>query len=313
MPSWLLKAGIQGAISLAPGRHRLNALLQERVTRSLELSDATFALKLGQCAHHLSSYREAHGGHEPPRRALELGTGWYPIVPVGLALAGIDEVITADITSLMDPGRTRRMLELFAAAIDTGRLRDQLREIHPARAETVMAAARDPARHEAVADLLARVGVRTFVGELQDLRLADGSVELLVSNNTLEHVPPPALEEMLAKLWRLCAPGAVMDHFIDISDHYAHFDHSITEFNYLRYPAGVWRLLNNRLQYQSRLRVSDYLRLLERAGFTVIAQEPERGDPEQLAQVPLAHPFRDYAREDLLVLRIWITAGARGA
>jgi hypothetical protein len=307
--SWLLKAAVQGAISVLPGHHRLNALLQQHVTGSLELSEATFATKLRQCGHHLARFREARGADRPPRAALELGTGWYPIVPVGLALAGVVETTTVDISPLVDAQRAQRTFQSFAAAIQSDRLRDALPEIDPRRADAIVEAARDR-EPQTVDVMLARVGVSLRVGAVQAVGLEPGSMDLLVSNNTLEHVPPAGLNELLAELGRLSAPRAVMDHFIDISDHYAHFDRSITEFNYLRYRERAWRFFNNRLQYQNRLRAPDYKRLIENAGFRVICEEPERGAADKLSTTTLAPQFRHYARDDLLVLRTWITAVA---
>ena len=218
------------------------------------------------------------------------------------------EVTTIDVTSLVGPDRVRRALELFAAALESGRLATALPATDPARVETVLAAARD---HIAPPDeVLARVGVRAMVGDARVSGLPAGSIDLVVSNNTLEHIPPHVLEEIVFEFRRVSAPGAVMDHFVDISDHYAHFDSSITEFNYLRYGPRTWRLVNNRLQYQNRLRASDYRRLIESAGLRVIAEEIERGTPEQLAQITVAAPFHAYAREDLLILRMWLTAVA---
>ncbi len=309
VPSWLLKAGVQGAISLVPGRHRLNALLQEHVTRSLTLSEDVFATKVAQCSHHLARFREVRGGERPPGAVLELGTGWYPIVPIGLALAGADGVTTLDVSSLTDAHRTRRTLELYAVWLDSGKLASALPGIDSARAERALSAAREP-RSASAGDLLARVGVRALVGDGRATGLPDGAIELVVSNNTFEHIPPAVLQAIMAELRRVASRGAVMDHFIDISDHYAHFDRSISEFNYLRYPPGAWRLFNNRLQYQSRLRASDYRRLVADAGFTVVGEEAQRGAAEELARIPLAPQFRQYAQEDLLVLRTWITAVA---
>lgn len=309
MPSWLLKAGVQGAISLVPGRHRLNALLQRHVTGSLTLSDDVFATKVAQCNHHLARFRKVRGDERPPGTVLELGTGWYPIVPIGLALAGANRVTTLDVSSLTDADRTRRTLELYAVWLDSGRLASALPGIDAARAEQALSAAAE-AGSASAGDLLARVGVRALVGDGRATALPDDAIELVVSNNTFEHIPPAVLQAILAELRRVAALGAVMDHFVDISDHYAHFDGSISEFNYLRYPPRAWRLFNNRLQYQSRLRASDYRHLVEAAGFTVVAQEAQLGAAEELAKVPLAPQFRHYAQEDLLVLRTWITAVA---
>jgi SAM-dependent methyltransferase len=312
MPSWLLKATVQGAISPLPGCDRLNYLLQKHVTGSLALTDEVFERKVAQCRRHVVSYRESRGGHALPSLALELGTGWYPIVPVGLFLAGVESVVTIDVSSLLDLERTRRVLDLFASQLRSERLPALLGPIAPDRAEAVIAAAGERTARDA-GELLGRVGVRALVGDARASGLPAGCVELFVSNNTLEHIPPEMLAQLMAEFARLAAEGAVMDHFVDLSDHYAHFDGSITEFNYLRYSDRVWRLFNNRLQHQNRLRISDYRRIIGQAGFELVAEEAERGAPEELGRVRLARPFRGYAVEDLLVLRSWLTAVARPA
>jgi hypothetical protein len=310
MPSWLLKATVQGAISPLPGCDRLNYLLQKHVTGNVVLSEQGFEGKVAQCQRHIVSCRTSGGGDGLPSLALELGTGWYPIVPVGLVLAGVERVVTIDVSPLLDLERARTVLELYASQLQSGRLRSLLPEIDSGRAEAVIAAAADHTARDA-GELLERLGIRVLVGDARESGLPAGSVELFVSNNTLEHIPPGVLRELMAEFRRLAAAGAVMDHFVDMSDHYAHFDRTISEFNYLRYSERVWRVFNNRLQYQSRLRLSDYRRVVEEAGFAPIAEEGDRGAPEELARVRLARPFRHYALEDLLVLRTWITAVAK--
>jgi hypothetical protein len=310
MPSWVLKATVQGAISPLPGCDRLNYLLQKHVTGSVLLGEEGFERKVAQCRRHVTSYRACRGNDELPALALELGTGWYPIVPVGLVLAGVERVVTIDVTQLLDLERTRSVLELYAVQLQSGRLETLLPEIDSDRAEALIAAARDRTARDA-GELLERLGVRVLVGDARASGLAAGSVELFVSNNTLEHIAPDVLHELMAEFGRLAAADAVMDHFVDMSDHYAHFDGSITEFNYLRYSDRAWRIFNNRLQHQNRLRICDYRRIIEEAGFALVAEEREQGAPEDLSRVKLARPFQRYAREDLLVLRSWITAVAQ--
>lgn len=283
MPSWLLKAAVQGAISPLPGRDRLNHVLQRYITGSVALTEEVFERKSAQCHRHLESYRVQHGA--VPRHVLELGTGWYPIVPLGLIDAGVERVTTFDVNPLCDLARAR------AAAQKVGR---QL----PADSATT------------AAELLEPLGIRLLIRDVRDSGLDPESVDLFVSNNTLEHIPSAILAEIMAEFRRIAAPGAVMDHFIDMSDHYAHFDHRITEYNYLRYSDRRWRPFNNRLQYQNRLRVSDYRRIVEGAGFRVVAEDAERGPAEALEQITLAPRFRSYPRDELAVLRCWLTAVA---
>jgi hypothetical protein len=282
MASWLIKAAVQGAISPLPGRDRLNHLLQRHVTGSVTLTDEVFERKLAQCRRHIESYRAQHGA--VPRHVLELGTGWYPIVPIGLIEAGVERVTTVDVNPLCDLARARAALQRFGRQL-------------PA----------DPVATDA-GGLLEPLGVQMLVRDVRDSGVERGSVDLFVSNNTLEHIPPTTLAEIMAEFRRLAAPGAVMDHFIDMSDHYAHFDRSITEFNYLRYSDRRWRPFNNRLQYQSRLRISDYRRIIEDAGFRVTAEDAERGPMDALDQITLAPRFQRYPREELAVVRCWLTA-----
>src|SRR5205085_12372256 len=113
MASWLLKAAVQGAISPLPGRDRLNHLLQRYLTGSVTLTDEVFERKRAQCHRHLESYRAQHAAL--PRHVLELGTGWYPIVPIGLINAGVERVTTFDVNPLCDPPRARATLERFGS------------------------------------------------------------------------------------------------------------------------------------------------------------------------------------------------------
>lgn len=312
MPSWLIKAAAQGAISTLPGSHRVNHWCQRHLTASAVLTQPGFDGKVQQCCRHLENHR-AMSGAEPAAFAVELGTGWYPVLPIGLALAGVRQIVTVDTSRLLSTERCRRVVDLYASGLTSGRLDPRLlAAVDPGRAERLVALA---AEGDTAADadaLLGRLGVRTLVGDARASGLPPGSVDLFVSSNTLEHIAPQLLRGILDEFRRLAAPGAVMSHFIDISDHYAHFDGQISELNYLRFSDRTWRLFNNALQYQNRLRASDYRAMIEQAGFRVRLEDPERGDPELLARLPLAQRFRRYDAADLLVLRCWMTAVAGG-
>jgi hypothetical protein len=60
-------------------------------------------------------------------------------------------------------------------------------------------------------------------------------------------------------------------HFIDLSDMFSHDDPSICAVNFLRYGEREWNAATgNRFAYQSRLRVNEYLEVLEEAGVKVL-------------------------------------------
>lgn len=305
MPPWILKAGVQGAISLVPGRDRLNYALQSRVTQSVALNDAGFEEKLERVPRHLANYAAATGRTEPPQSAFELGTGWYPVVPVALAIAGIERVVSLDIKPLADGARVRRVLECFAEYRDAGKLRELLPSASQERLDRLDQCLgtelRDPKA------LLAPLGVKLEIKDARATGRPGESFDLLVSNNTLEHIPADALGQITREFARLAKPGAVTDHFIDMRDHYADFDRSINRLNFLRYSDAAWWPFNNRLQYQNRLRLPEYREALEAAGFTVVDEQRIVGAEGEFDDLKLARRFRRFAREDALVLYVWLT------
>jgi hypothetical protein len=94
-------------------------------------------------------------------------------------------------------------------------------------------------------------------------------------------------------------------------DHYADFDPRVSRLNYLRFPDGVWRLFNNRLQYQNRLRLPDYRAIVEDAGFDVVAERPSGGRPGEFDDLPVTGRFRSVPREEREALFVWLTARAQ--
>jgi hypothetical protein len=311
MPPWQLKAGVQGAISVLPWRTRLNHLLQARVTGNVRLTPRRFESKVAQARRHLQHHAAARPGAPIPRTALELGTGRHPVVPIALALSGVERIVSVDIDPLTNGDRVREALGLFASQLEGYRLAGILPEAQPDRARRLL----DEARGLTSADprtLLAPLGIEIQVTDARRTGLAPASVDFFVSNNTLEHIPAETLRALMAEFRRLAAPGAVMDHFIDMRDHYSSFDRSISRLNYLRYPEPVWRLFNNRLHYQNRLRISDYRAIFEAAGFAIVAEKPTRGKPHEFDGLAVDRRYRDTPEGDLFTLFAWLTAVAPG-
>jgi hypothetical protein len=295
---WMLKAAIQKAISLGPASHRVNELFQRHVTGGVTLDDRFLDDRLTHLRNHLDGYREI-AGRSHPRSTLELGTGWFPVVPLGLFLAGAEEIHTVDVAPLATAERVRATIDALLALHRAGRLS----EYAFARTERLFALEQLAREADGLSGpaMLARIGVRTVIADARDLPLPDGSVDLLHSNNTLEHIPPGVLAGILTEFARLAAPGSVQSHFIDMSDHFAHLDRSITIYNYLRFSDRRWRLIDNDLQPQNRLRFGDYTRLWEELGLPVTREFHRPGDLEALAATPLHASYRDRDPAELAI------------
>lgn len=306
---WIAKAAVQGMISRLPGGVFINGLFQRYVTKSLRMTPRLFDEKLLQCEAHLKNYSSIVGTDSPPSSGLEIGTGWFPIIPVGLSLCGVGDVWTIDRTRLMNRRDVRRVLRMYANYAQTGALSEYL----PGVSETRMALLQDvldSSDGASAADMLERLRVHAVVGNARSPRIAPSSIDLITSTSTLEHIPADALGEILVELAILASNGAVMSHFIDIRDHYSYFDRAISGVNFLKYSDQAWGLYNNSLQYQNRLRVSDYRRLHEAAGFMVMS-EIGRLEPENLlSTIQLADKFLSYSAEELLTTECWIVSAS---
>lgn len=297
---WWLKAGIQGTLSLLPQPQRWNRLFQRYVTRSLRLRAPTFERKWAQALRHHANWQRHRS--QPPRAVLELGTGWHPVVPCGLALLGVEQVYTLDVQNLVSEQTLAETLNLFDALLseepsDVPIDRDRLAVLRELR--------RQPPRDPRVA--LARLGVHPLVADAQATELGAGTIDLFVSNNTLEHIDRAMIATIFEELGRLAGPSAMMSHFIDMADHYASFDPRITVYNFLQFTDASWRLFDNELQHQNRLRVTDFRELHRTSGWRLLDEE-NASDPEAFERVDLAPRFRAYPSEDCMVYSSWITS-----
>ena len=305
MPPWMLKAAVQGVTSLLPNAERWSQLLQRYVTGSLKLDEATAKTKADRCTKHLANHAEAAGAARAVSElaVMELGTGWFPVAPVALSLAGARQVFTVDNTSHLTPEHVRRTLEVFAGLVDRGALAapraDRMARLRGLCAEP---------RPAPVSEVMRALDVTALVTDARRMRLDAGTVDLFLSNNTLEHIPGPIIEGIFREFYRVGRADAVMSHWIDMGDHYANFDRSIGVYNFLKYPRPVWRLFNNDLQYQNRLRVPDFRDLHAAAGWRIVREDNVAGAPDDLRRIRVAREFRRYREEDLLVYETWMVA-----
>jgi hypothetical protein len=310
MGSWLVKALVQRGIGALPNPHYWNELFQDRVTHSLDLTKERFEASLRNCRNHMEQLQRCGStATNGSFSAFELGTGWFPTVPIGLFLCGAREVWTWDIAPLLRRDRLkhtiRRFLELEQGQGLGGHFHALPERL--TRLREVMALCESPEGLEP-AELLERLGIYYRIGNASRSGLPPQSVDLIVSDVVFEYLSPEELFEILKEFRRIAAPGAVMSHTISLDDQYAAYDSAITQFNFLRFSDWAWRWLNNPIIPLNRLRISDYRRAFSESGFQVVDETSQRGDPAELARTPLAARFRGYSIEDLLVIYTWLVA-----
>jgi len=306
MPNWLIKSAVHRAISVLPQSHRWNALLQ-KITKSLELEQNRFEGKLNDCRLHLENFLEVHPGRTENFRALEVGTGWFATVPVGLFLCGAAEVWTFDIDPLLKSSRLKQMVDLILDYDQRSILHQHLPRVRADRIAKLRQLA-PQLETETPAAFLDKLNIHVRVQDAQNTGLPAGSVDLFFSTSVLQYIPRPVLTGIFSEFKRLSSATAAMSHYLNLIDQFSYFDRSITPFNFLKYSPKQWNYLNSPLIWQNRLRISDYRELIAAAGFEITKELDTSGKEEDLKTIQLSPEFRHYTKKDLLVIISWIVA-----
>ncbi len=301
--NWRLKGVIQKVLDNLPAGQQLNTLLQQRGGESARRAEMDSKIVDDWLIH--VDYLRDLGCPLADRVYLEIGTGWYPMLPTCLSLVGAARCMTFDLVKLLDFGLTQKMTgriekHLGVIAQRTGIAESALRER--------LAAVSDA---PTIDEFLRRARIDYHApADASATGLAAQSVDIVFSNSVLEHVTVKALGELMRETRRVLKPGGLAIHSVNCGDHYAYFDRSITQINYLRYTSAQWRRWNNDLQYQNRLRADDFIASAKEAGLVVILNE-QRPRQELLATIgstPIAPEFRHYSPEQLCTTSVTFAA-----
>jgi hypothetical protein len=287
---WLAKAFLQKSLGVLPHPERANYVLQRRVTRSLPGPEAGFRRRFSRAVNHVEAYAE-HGPKRPLGEAVfyEFGAGWDLAVPLSFWALGVESQTLVDL-------RPNIRVELVNVTLERlGRLRAEhgLRDPGGAIGSTT--------------ELEPRFGIRYLAPcDARATALPTSSVDFVTSTSTLEHIPAEDLVPILAECRRLLRPDGALSSRIDLSDHFSHFDPSLSPYNFLRYSDRAWGLVNSRLLHQNRMRRPDYVAAFGAAGFEVVEEKP--WGPDAALPEDLAPRFRSYDASDLAVAGLRIVA-----
>ena len=300
--SWIIKSLAINLISRLPfceqihfwgqkllGKHRLDA--SEMYSRALEL----FRL-----VHHVGvSLRD--------KTILEIGTGWFPFVPLLSHLAGARKVITVDIHPWLTLHNTERTVKALEAFLDgfahhIGQDADDLRVCYRDVRQNLE-------KSGTLQEFFESINV-SYICPCDITRhpIEAESADIVFSSNVLEHIEPDLLLRIHRRTGELMNPDGLAVHRFNPGDHrQAGTGLSI---NFLRYPESTWRFLGGTgLAYENRLRSCEHAELVRKAGLKLQlwADALDQSSLEALKTggVDLAPRFRYISQEYLCAFYSW--------
>ena len=210
---------------------------------------------------------------------LEIGSGWFPCVPLALVVAGAKRVHMTDLNRHMDQ-------VTFSATLAF------LREKFPN--ELALSGVKQ------IEDLPLSYHAPFNVDQIQD-----GSLDYVVSRTVLEHIESQALIDLLGLLKFKLKPDGLMLHLVDHSDHMEHRDKSISKVNFLQWTPTFHRWINGLIREgENRLRHHQYAELFAAAGLAVQSVDNQLHEPtlHRVRSLKLAAPFDEMEPADIAVL-----------
>lgn len=301
---WILKAIVQKTISFLPGSNRINFFFQKHVTKGVQLSEFYFEDRLIHARKHLASFDQY--ASKPLETTLELGTGWYPVVPIALFLRGATQINTVDISDLTDKEKILTTIDWFLHYEQNGKLEEYLHPLKD-RMDTLKKIKKEAEQFD-FQKILDTLHIQYTIMDIRAINLPEQSIDLVHSNNTFEHVYPRVLEGILAKFKSLVHPEGIQSHFIDMSDHFAHFDHSINIYNFLRFSDLAWDRIDNSVQPQNRWRLNEYKKLYQSLDINISDIDARPGDLSALKSINLAPKYQSFDLADLAVSHAYIVS-----
>ena len=164
-------------------------------------------------------------------------------------------------------------------------------------------------------DLERAYGIRYLApADARDTRLPAGSIDLVATTSTLEHVPLPDLRAILKETRRLCHDQSVVSHVVDYSDHFAHGDDRDQRLQLPPVPLGAVGALQHLLPPPEPAAAPRLPADLRGGGPAVIEAHAEHDADarEQLASVPLAEDFLHYRTEEILRVGRFVLRASAG-
>ena len=290
------------ALSLAPGGRSVYQKVGRLVKRKSQGVGGKFITSL-------PVVRKVQELAPPSATIVDIGTGWFHKDAFLLYLAGKgnykiylfdieDKALLAYIKNYLGDLLCYTPLLAKQLNIDEAEIRERLEELLTLRSRS---------------SIYERCNFEPVITDrVMDLFLPERSVDCMVSNCVLVHIPPKFLVQELRNLARILSEDGFMYHMLGHDDHWAFHDPSMAwpSFNYLKYSERTWRLVfTTDLEYQNRIVKPEWLDIFAKSGLSVVEYNQYVTDESRKAVANVSSidkRFLRYDPEDLAIIYSYV-------
>lgn len=280
---WVIKATVQKLLGAMPARitDPIYHTIQQQI-RGIPIEVQDQRSFIGDVSSLLTDIR---GKSLSGLRIVELGSGWYPVLPLLLISEfGALEVHTFDVNRHYSSNR------IAAAA------REIMNVVAHLRQDPVLQQAARTGR------LPGSIHYHPRTKTQRVSQLSGGPAELALSRLVLPYIVPEDIRDIHISSRQWLTPDALWIHILNTSDERAREDSTLHQFDFLRYSEKSWTWTSgNRYAYSNRLRLPQYRAVFESAGWRVERElaSVSRSALETLNRVPLHADFNRFSPEAL--------------
>lgn len=277
------KSILQHFFSKIPKGEQLNYLFQKHITKTFPVSNDKFIFKANTAFNHLKNFEEFNTLKNTSNKYYEFGAGWDLIVPLAICHLGYEATVV-DIRRLLIDDLVKNSIDRFLI-----------------QKEKLLFDISDTDSNQ-----LKNFNLKYYAPlDARNTKFSDNHFDFSSSTATLEHIPKDDILKILNETYRIMKKGGILSMTIDYRDHWAYFDKNISFYNFLIFSPQEWKKYNPSLNYQNRLRHSDYLKIISKTNFKIVKNNPILPNQEQknaLKSLKLANNYKHYSINDLEIL-----------
>ena len=210
---------------------------------------------------------------------LEIGSGWFPTIPILFARDGAKKIYLTDLNVHMDELTFAETTSLMKQYFPNDDFIQSLNDISDLPFE--------------------------YLAPFNTSDVADKSIDLITSHLVLEHIPRSDIFNLFTALRPKISDEGLSINLVDHSDHFEHFDKSISRIEFLTMSEEQHGVVNYLIKDgENRLRHQEYHQIFTDSGFNVIDEEidVDQKTVETIKTMNLKYPYSTMTPEQLAAM-----------